>query len=409
LTYTWSFLTKPCDSAAALSNSHAVSPTFTADKEGTYRLQLSVDDGHGGTDTDEVLINAGGLVARWKLDEGAGTTASDCSGNGNDGVIHGAAWADGKIGKALSFDGQDDYVEVPDSDSLDVTHLTIVAWIYPRSYPPHLYHAGIVGKGGYDMRTGYETLLSYAFGQGGEAKTFELDTNWDQMNCGPIPANTWTHAAATYDGALGTLFVNGVQRNQESLAAIVPNSSDLYIGVRTPGNAFVAYFDGIIDEIRIYNRALSASEIQDLWGGSDLQVDFNYSPSCAAAGTVLTFTDTSSGDSPMTAWLWSFGDGQTSTQQNPTHTYATSGTFTVTLQATGGSGASGTASKEIHVCSLGDLTGDGKVNVADVLMLYRAINGLLTLTPCQQAQADIDKDGNVDLDDGVALVHLVTG
>jgi PKD repeat protein len=144
-------------------------------------------------------------------------------------------------------------------------------------------------------------------------------------------------------------------------------------------------------------------------GSSALRVDFSSSPGCAVAGTILTFTDTSNGDSPMSAWLWSFGDGQTSTQQNPTHTYATSGTFTVTLQATGASGATGTASKEVQVYSLGDLTGDGKVNVADVLLLYRAINGLLTLTPCQQAQADIDKDGDVDLDDGVALVHLVTG
>jgi hypothetical protein len=543
LTYTWSLLSKPCDSAASLSNTHAASPTFTADKEGTYRLQLLVDDGHGGSDTDEALVNADGLVAWWRFDEGAGSAASDCSGNGNDGAIYGASWVDGKIGKALSFDGNDDYVEAPDSDSLDVTNLTIVAWIAPRSYPPSRYHAGIVGKGGFDMGSGYETLLYCELHESGgtsvEAKWFELDTNRDQMHCGPVARDVWTHVAATHDGTSGTLFLNGTLSAQQPLAAIIPNSSSLFIGVRTPGDNFRAHFDGLIDEVRVYNRALSTGEIRELCGcgtgtpemdvqgkavsitdgdsapstsdgtdfgstdiatgtvdhtftirntgsgdlsltgsptkvvlggtnaadfsvaaqptspvasgggtktfvvrfdpsavgvrtatisianddadenpynfsiqgtgSSTLRVDFSSSPSCAAAGTVLTFTDTSSGDTPTKAWSWSFGDGQTSTAQNPTHTYAASGTFTVTLQATGASGATGTASKEIAVYALGDLTGDGKVNVADVLLLYRAINGLLTLTPCQQAQADIDKDGNVDLDDGVALVHLITG
>jgi len=208
-------------------------------------------------------IETSGLVAWWKFDEGAGTMAWDSSRNGNGGTIHGAVWANGKEGngKALSFDGTNDYVRVPDSDSLDVTQLTICAWINPRSYPPDRWHAGIVGKGGYDMRTGYETLLSYAFGDSGEGKLFEFDTNWDQMNYGPIPVDTWTHVAATYDGTTGSVFVNGELRNQSPLAAVTTNSADLYIGMRTPENAFVAHFDGLIDEVRIYNHALSAREI----------------------------------------------------------------------------------------------------------------------------------------------------
>jgi len=144
-------------------------------------------------------------------------------------------------------------------------------------------------------------------------------------------------------------------------------------------------------------------------GSSALHVDFSSSSDCAVVGTSLTFTDTTSGDTPTKAWSWSFGDGQTSTVQNPTHAYTAPGTYTVTLLATGASGASGTASKEITVYGLGDLNGDGKLDVVDVVMLYRAINGLLTLTSCQRAQADIDKDGDVDGDDGVALVHLIMG
>jgi hypothetical protein len=78
----------------------------------------------------------------WHFDEGTGTLAYDGSGNANDGSLHGGTtWVDGKIGKALSFDGSSGYVEVPDSDSLDVTgKLTLDAWIYPKS----LTHAQVI-------------------------------------------------------------------------------------------------------------------------------------------------------------------------------------------------------------------------------------------------------------------------
>jgi hypothetical protein len=209
------------------------------------------------------------LVAWWEFNEGTGSTLHDSTGSANDGTIYGATWADGMAGngKALSFDGSNDYVRVPDRDSLDVTTLTISAWISPRSYPAHLTHAGIVGKGGYDMRTGYETLLSEALDHdtGLEAKAFEFDTNWDAMSWRPIPIDTWTFVAATHDGTVGSIFVNGELRSQSALAPVTTNSSDLYIGVRTPGNAFVAYFDGLIDEVCIFSRPLTPSEIEALY------------------------------------------------------------------------------------------------------------------------------------------------
>jgi len=110
-------------------------------------------------------------------------------------------------------------------------------------------HAGIVGKGGYDLNTGYETLLS-------EVGHFEMDTLWESAmhTAGPVPMDEWTHIVATLEGADGKLYVNDHLDAESSLKPTTPNTLNLYIGVRTPGNAFRAYFDGLIDEIRVYNR-----------------------------------------------------------------------------------------------------------------------------------------------------------
>jgi len=98
LSYSWSFVTKPSASIASLSGASSATPTFVADEEGTYTLELEVTDGRGGSDTDEVAVNAGGLVAYWRFDEGSGATAYDSSGNGNDGVVHEPhGWTDRSI------------------------------------------------------------------------------------------------------------------------------------------------------------------------------------------------------------------------------------------------------------------------------------------------------------------------
>ena len=76
-----------------------------------------------------------GLVGWWRFDEGEGNIAKDNSGNNNDGTIYGATWTEGKYGKALSFDGVDDYVSIPDSGSLDVggSEITMSVWLYPHN------------------------------------------------------------------------------------------------------------------------------------------------------------------------------------------------------------------------------------------------------------------------------------
>jgi glucose/arabinose dehydrogenase/PKD repeat protein len=197
-----------------------------------------------------------GLVAAWGFNEGAGTTAADASGNGNSGaLVNGPTWTTGKTGGALLFDGSDDRVRVADSNPLDVTTAaTFEAWAYPTAAP-----------------SGWRTILqkeveAYFFcASGGESRpvtggTFGSSCCPQAVAPAALPVNTWTHVAGTYDGLQLRLFINGTQ------VASVPRTGSyqvstgaLWIG----GNAIYGeHFRGKLDDVRIYNRALTPAEIQ---------------------------------------------------------------------------------------------------------------------------------------------------
>lgn len=192
----------------------------------------------------------------WHFDEGMGTNAYDDSGFDNNGVIYGGAmWTDGKLGNALDFDGVDNYVEVPDSNSLDVTgKITLEAWIYPRTMT-HLqvivskynhsapYNgAYYLGLGGY----GYMNKILFGLSNDGLHYYYLLsNTN--------ITANTWTHVAGTLNGTHMTLYINGNKDKLRSYApgVIYASTAPLRIGCYLPELGFPRFFDGIIDEVKV--------------------------------------------------------------------------------------------------------------------------------------------------------------
>jgi len=215
-----------------------------------------------------------GLVAAFGFEEAAGTAALDSSPAPINGTLLGPIRvATGKIGRALSFDGVNDWVTVTDTTASKIdltTGMTIEAWVNPAAMSGWetvvLKERGGAGTG----------LLSYALyahdgapqaggfaGPAGYLRPAPANTTVDQgvrqAVHTAIALNTWTHLATTYDGANQRLYINGVLvATKAQTGAIAAANQPLRIG---GNNVSGEFFQGLIDEVRIYNRALSAAEI----------------------------------------------------------------------------------------------------------------------------------------------------
>jgi hypothetical protein len=208
--------------------------------------------------TASFVLATGGPVASWGLNEGNGPTAADSSGNGNTAtLVNGTNWTTGKYGGALLFDGVDDRARVNDSSSLDVTTAaTFEAWVYPTVVP-----------------AGWRTILqkevdAYYFTASGGGPG-NLPTSGGTFNgacctyvagVSVLPVNTWTHLAATYDGSMLRFYTNAILvATQPVTGSYQVTASFLWIG----GNAvYGEHFKGKLDELRMYDRALTQAEIQ---------------------------------------------------------------------------------------------------------------------------------------------------
>jgi hypothetical protein len=199
------------------------------------------------------------LIGWWKLDETSGTIAADSSGYGNDGtVVGGGPWVSGYIDGALDFDGDDDYVDCGYDPIFDTAgEMTIAAWVNIRSVPTAW--ACVIAKGEYSWRLSNEnTEPRYHFGI----------TIWSASNPSipgdtPVGYDEWHHVAGTYDGANINVYLDGsLDGTIETTSPIGVNTANVLIGENP--EAAGRNWDGLIDDVRIYNRALSAAEIGEL-------------------------------------------------------------------------------------------------------------------------------------------------
>lgn len=258
--YTWSF-----GDGSSLTTQTKTHPAHTYASAGNYTVSLTAK-GPAGTNTKTqtgyITVSAasastGGLVAAYNFEEASGATVVDASGKGNHGTIKEAARsASGKFGRTLSFDGVNDWVTVNDSNSLDLTNgMTLAAWVYPTATMSSWRNVLLKEQSG---------GLAYALYANSDSNQpiASLNVGGDQNLPGgsALTANTWTHLAATYDGAAERLYVNG---NQVASKAQTGNMTVSSGALRIGGNSvWSEFFKGRIDEIRIYNRALSATELK---------------------------------------------------------------------------------------------------------------------------------------------------
>jgi hypothetical protein len=198
-----------------------------------------------------------GIAAYYPLDTGTGIQAYDVSTNENRGVLTNTpTWVTGKVGQALGFNGTNQYVDIPSSTSLSLSDtVTIEAWVNIANY------------------TNTNTLVSKTSGTGAANDTYELRT---QASTGllqfvgfdtaqrtvtsviAVPTATWVHVAATKGGGTVILYINGVDQGRGPVAVTTTNTNSVKLGAR---DDLTNYLNGSLDEVRLYNRTLSAAEI----------------------------------------------------------------------------------------------------------------------------------------------------
>jgi hypothetical protein len=245
--------------SSSSSSSASTSSTSTSSTSTSSTSSSSVTSSTAAPGSTTTTTVPPGLVAAYAFDEGAGTTAADASGRGHTGVVSGAAWtAAGRYGGALDFDGQNDWVTVADAAELDLTAgMTLEAWVYPTAAP--INWRQVVAKEGASQMvyflhagSGGGNLPATGVWTGGVERTLVGGT--------PLVPDAWVHVAATYDGARQRLYVNGTEvANRAQTGSILTSTGPLRVG----GNGvWGEFFAGRIDEVRVYDRALTPQEIQ---------------------------------------------------------------------------------------------------------------------------------------------------
>ena len=243
--------------AGATGSSYSIA-SAQAGNAGNYSVVVTNSWG-GVTSSAAVLtvtVQPNGLVAAYGFNEGSGATVADGSGNGNTGTLSGATWTtSGKYGNGLVFNGGS-LVKVPDSRSLDLTNaMTVEAWVYP-TIKASGWSTAIMKE-----QSGEFCYVLYAGSPANQPNAY-VYINGEQGFAGPsgLAVNAWSHLTATYDGTTLRLYVNGVLASTTAVSGAMAASSGV---LRLGGNSvWGEWFSGLIDEVRVYNRALSQSEIQ---------------------------------------------------------------------------------------------------------------------------------------------------
>jgi len=217
-----------------------------------------------------------GLVSWWPGENNANDIQSSNHGTPQ----HGATFATGLVGRAFSLDGTNDYVSIPHNAALQPTQITVSTWI--KANPTQAYsHYLVVDKShGWTDATGWvlqgETnsgRIAFSYGDGVDFPELYSTTN--------LLDNNWHFVTGTLDGSDLKIYIDGVLEGSLPYSGTpAGNSRNVNIGASWGGGPFNRFFNGLIDEVDIYNRALSATEIQSLYTANSAGKCQPLPPSC---------------------------------------------------------------------------------------------------------------------------------
>lgn len=238
-----------------------------------------------------------GLVAHWKLDEGTGPSAADdVAGHTALLSANGAIWTGGRVGGGVELDGVQGYIAPP---ILDVpgSALTLAAWVKVADFSSGA-DQRFITKSTDTSEQAHYWMLSHVNRDGRNLLRFRLKTGSATTtliaSSGDLPAETWFHAAATYDGATMRLYLDGVEVGNAAKTGTIATNAVVPVDIgRSPDGS--NHLHGVIDDVRIYNRALTAADI------------------AAAIGESEESAPSSQGPAPLAHWSLDEGVGTTAT------------------------------------------------------------------------------------------------
>jgi Concanavalin A-like lectin/glucanases superfamily/Immunoglobulin I-set domain len=272
-----------------------------------------------------------GIISWWPGER----SGIDIYGTNNGTLVGGVTFAPGEVGQAFSLNGTSQYVDVPDSPSLNPTNaITCEAWINPAQFvnsPP------IIKKDS-PLAGGYTLELNSA---GGVLFSVYVNGGWVSTPVIVVPLNQWTHVAGVYNGLNVSIYVNGVLAATASSAGgtILPATNDLQIG-HDQFNP-TRYFKGLIDEPTLYGVALTAAQIQDIYdadsAGKCASPEISVQPLSQVGywGGNVTLSVTAAGTGPFT-YQWDYNSAPIANATNATLVlgdlqFTNTGSYTVTV------------------------------------------------------------------------------
>ena len=297
--------------------------------------------GNGRAGVDNGTTN--GPSTWWRLDDGSGSSAGDSSGGANAATLHGSpAWTTGVSGGGLSLDGSLDYGTASSQAVHTNAAFTVTTWAKLTSPMIHTSDRSMVSQGG---------THTYGFSLGVDAASGKwmveaTDTDASgptvtkQFSKNLAVVGTWTHLAGVYDPSTTMLYlyVNGTSNGSATKMLSWDATGTLQLGRMLSADAYTGYFPGVIDDVRVYGRALSATEIRNL-GGTQLRSHLDFSE---GSGTTTSDSGLNGGTATLSGTSWNGGghagsdlrfDGSTSYAQGAGAAVETNLSFSVSAWA----------------------------------------------------------------------------